>query len=153
VDIVRAAAAPPAVSIIIPLFNQGALLGDTLAAVAAQTFSDWEVVVVDDGSTDDSPSIARALVEKYTAKGMRMRLLHKVRLYMCTSFAPHSNPRESELFPPVWDGVHLGCETPAQPRVVSRRVCAIRRTSAGWHNIQLLDARWHPARCAETRGL
>jgi hypothetical protein len=43
VDIVRATAAPPAVSIVVPLFNQGALLGDTLAAVAAQTFTDWEV--------------------------------------------------------------------------------------------------------------
>lgn len=82
VDIVRAAAAPPAVSIVVPLFNQGALLGDTLAAVAAQTFSDWEVVVVDDGSTDDSASVARALVEQYTAKGMRMRLLHKVRTWL-----------------------------------------------------------------------
>ena len=80
-DIVRAAVAPPAVSVVVPLFNQGALLGDTLAAVAAQTFSDWEVVVVDDGSTDDSAAVARALVQQYTAKGMRMRLLHKVRLY------------------------------------------------------------------------
>lgn len=41
-----------AVSVIIPAFNSAAYISETLASVFAQTFSDYEVVVVDDGSPD-----------------------------------------------------------------------------------------------------
>lgn len=44
---------PPAVSIVIPCFNHGIFLPETLASVEAQTFRDFEVIVVDDGSTDE----------------------------------------------------------------------------------------------------
>jgi glycosyltransferase involved in cell wall biosynthesis len=43
------------VSIIIPLYNKGAFIDRALASIAAQTFSDYEVIVVDDGSSDDGP--------------------------------------------------------------------------------------------------
>lgn len=42
----------PLVSIVIPCFNSGADLPETLASIAAQTVGDVEVIVVDDGSTD-----------------------------------------------------------------------------------------------------
>ena len=42
----------PRVSIVMPVFNSGAYLGDALASIARQTFRDYELVVVDDGSTD-----------------------------------------------------------------------------------------------------
>lgn len=43
----------PKVSIVIPCYNHGEFLPETLASVAAQTFSDFEIVVVNDGSTDE----------------------------------------------------------------------------------------------------
>lgn len=44
----------PVVSIVIPTKNRAALLMQTLASVQAQTFGDWEAIVVDDQSTDDT---------------------------------------------------------------------------------------------------
>ena len=45
------------VSIVIPTYNRGSKLRKTLESVLAQTHSDWEALVIDDGSTDDTPSL------------------------------------------------------------------------------------------------
>lgn len=50
----------PRVSIITPVHNAEAFLGEAIASVQAQTETDWELIVVDDGSTDDSLAIAEA---------------------------------------------------------------------------------------------
>jgi hypothetical protein len=51
------------VSIIIPVYNQARFLPDTIESVLAQTHADWECIVVDDGSTDDSADVARRFSE------------------------------------------------------------------------------------------
>lgn len=48
----------PQVSVIVPVFNREAWLAEALDSIAAQTFGDYEVIVVDDGSTDRSRQIA-----------------------------------------------------------------------------------------------
>jgi biofilm PGA synthesis N-glycosyltransferase PgaC len=48
-------------TIIVPAYNEGASLADTLRSIAAQTVGVAEVLVVDDGSTDDTAAVARAL--------------------------------------------------------------------------------------------
>ncbi|MFN3325129.1 MAG: glycosyltransferase family 2 protein [Bryobacteraceae bacterium] len=45
------------VSVIVPLFNKGPYVGRCLDSIAAQTYSDFEIIVVDDGSTDEGPSV------------------------------------------------------------------------------------------------
>jgi len=50
----------PRVSIIIPSYNHGRFLHDCLQRVVDQSFSDWELILVDDGSKDDSVAIARS---------------------------------------------------------------------------------------------
>lgn len=54
----------PLVSVIIPCFNSGAFLADALNSVLAQTYSNWECIIVDDGSEDDTSAIAAAFVNK-----------------------------------------------------------------------------------------
>lgn len=48
----------PAVSVIIPCYNHGHYLPCAVNSVLAQTFTDWEAIIVDDGSTDDTRQVA-----------------------------------------------------------------------------------------------
>lgn len=54
----------PKVSIIVPCFNQAEFLSETLESVLAQTYSDWECIIMNDGSTDNTESIALSFVNK-----------------------------------------------------------------------------------------
>ena len=46
------------ISVIVPVYNAAAYIAETLQSVQSQTFTDWEIVVVDDGSKDNSLAIA-----------------------------------------------------------------------------------------------
>ena len=63
----------PTFSVIIPLYNKGRYIDATLASVTAQTFADMEVIVIDDGSTDDGP----ARVATHASADTRLRLLRQ----------------------------------------------------------------------------
>jgi len=54
----------PACSIIIPLFDSRRTIAEALESVRAQTVSDWEAIIVNDGSTDDGPVVARAVAAR-----------------------------------------------------------------------------------------
>lgn len=54
----------PTVSIIVPCYNHGKLIAETVRSIACQTFTDWECIIVNDGSTDNSEEIILALAEK-----------------------------------------------------------------------------------------
>ena len=49
----------PQISVCVPTYNGGRYLAETLECIAAQTFGDIEILIVDDGSTDDTVDIAR----------------------------------------------------------------------------------------------
>ena len=53
------------VSTIIPVFNRPRLLSEAVASVVAQTYRPIEIILVDDGSTDDTPEVVKALHENY----------------------------------------------------------------------------------------
>jgi glycosyltransferase involved in cell wall biosynthesis len=47
------------ISVVIPMFNSAEFIGDAINSVLAQTFTEWELIVVDDGSSDEGASIVR----------------------------------------------------------------------------------------------
>ncbi|MBI3736368.1 glycosyltransferase family 2 protein, partial [Candidatus Sumerlaeota bacterium] len=61
----------PTVTVIIPAFNSAPYLRATLESVRAQTFQNWELILSDDGSTDDTVSIA----ETFAREDPRIRVL------------------------------------------------------------------------------
>ncbi len=64
----------PKLSIIIPVYNIEDYLSRCLDSILSQTFSDFEVIIVDDGSKDSSGIIA----DTYTQKDNRIKVIHKV---------------------------------------------------------------------------
>ena len=54
----------PLVSIIIPTYNRAHLIGETLDSVLAQTYTNWECIIIDDGSTDDTETVIVNYIKK-----------------------------------------------------------------------------------------
>jgi len=65
----------PLVSVIIPTWNRRQLLRETLASVRAQTYGNWEIIVVDDGSSDGT----REMVEGLASADRRVRFVRRER--------------------------------------------------------------------------
>lgn len=61
----------PYFSIVMPAYNAGRYVGEALRSIAAQTFGDYEIVAVDDGSTDDTLRLLR----EYAEREPRLRVL------------------------------------------------------------------------------
>ena len=56
-------ASKPKVSVIIPTYNYGHFLGEAIRSVLGQTLQDWELIVVDDGSTDNTREVVAAFAD------------------------------------------------------------------------------------------
>ena len=65
----------PKVSIVIPVYNAGELLRIAVDSILAQTEKDFELILMDDGSTDDG--ITAKLADGYAAADKRIRVIHK----------------------------------------------------------------------------
>jgi glycosyltransferase involved in cell wall biosynthesis len=61
----------PLTSVIIPTYNRAAWLPASIRSVQAQTHTDWELIIVDDGSNDDTAEIVKSLIQG----GQRLKLL------------------------------------------------------------------------------
>ena len=64
---------PPLVSVITPAYNAEKYIGEAIESVQAQTHKDWELIIVDDGSTDKTADTVR----RYAAKDARITLIQQ----------------------------------------------------------------------------
>ncbi len=67
------------ISVVIPLYNKAQSIKNTLNSVLSQSFQDFEIVVVDDGSTDDSAEVVNGVEDK------RIRLIQKENGGVCSA--------------------------------------------------------------------
>lgn len=61
------------ISVVIPVYNVEKYLAECVDSVLAQTYTDWEAILVDDGATDSSG----AMCDEYGAKDSRIRVIHQ----------------------------------------------------------------------------
>lgn len=61
------------VSIIVPCFNYGWILAETLDSILSQTHNNWECIIINDGSADDTQAVA----ERYRAKDARFHYVYQ----------------------------------------------------------------------------
>ncbi|MDH4874739.1 glycosyltransferase family 2 protein [Pseudomonas sp. BN515] len=64
----------PEVSVVIPCYNFGRFLQETVGSLQRQSYQNWEAIIIDDGSVDDTASRAAALAQKDT----RVRYVYQV---------------------------------------------------------------------------
>lgn len=72
-EIEHGVSAPPTISVIIPVYNTEQYLHRCIDSVLAQTYQDFELLLIDDGSKDSSGTIC----DEYAAKDARVRVFHK----------------------------------------------------------------------------
>ena len=63
----------PKISVIVPVYNVEKYLHQCVKSILAQTFSDFELILVDDGSPDSSGAIC----DEYASEDSRIRVIHK----------------------------------------------------------------------------
>lgn len=61
------------ISVVIPVYNVEKYLTECVDSVLAQSYTDWEIILVDDGATDSSGAIC----DKYVANDPRIRVIHQ----------------------------------------------------------------------------
>lgn len=71
----------PTVSVIVPVYNVKELLPLCLDSITRQTFTDFECILVDDGSTDGSAAVC----DEYAARDKRFRVIHKTNGGVCSA--------------------------------------------------------------------
>ncbi len=62
----------PKVSVVIPCYNYARYLPGAVGSLVAQTYANWEAVIVDDGSPDDTAAVAQALVDAHPDHAIRL---------------------------------------------------------------------------------
>jgi teichuronic acid biosynthesis glycosyltransferase TuaG len=123
----------PQVSVVVPCFNAAEFIGRTIGTVLSQTFTDLELIVVDDKSTDESAEIVRT----YVRSDARVRLIEMPR----NAGAP-AVPRNAGVRAARADWVaFLDADDLWHPRKLELQMAAVKIHSASMCSSQMVDFR------------
>lgn len=92
----------PKVTVVVPVLNEESFLAETLASLRHQTFTDFELVVVDNGSTDRSPEIAKEFADKIVLEPRRGALHAMHRGFSEATGELIACADADTLYPPHW---------------------------------------------------
>ncbi len=119
------------VSVIVPVYNGEGFLQESVGSVLSQTFSDWELVLVDDGSTDSSNSMCR----RYVKTDPRIKLIEKENgglssarnagLDVATGKYVTFLDADDELYPDALEALHAHAEKYDLKMVIGKSVNAL----------------------------
>jgi hypothetical protein len=128
---------PGLVSIIIPVYNRAAMLREAVASVLAQSYRPVEVIVVDDGSTDDTARVAEELA------GGEVRVIHQPNGGPGSAREAGRRTARGELIQ------HLDSDDLLLPRKLERQVAGLRAhskcgASYGWTRLRRGDGVLEP---------
>ncbi|MDR0919670.1 MAG: glycosyltransferase, partial [Oscillospiraceae bacterium] len=95
----------PLVSIILPIYNGSKFMRESIDSILSQTYTNWELIIVDDCSTDDTPEI----IKEYEEKDSRIRSIrHPKNMYLPQALNTGFEAAKGELF--TWtsdDNIYL----------------------------------------------
>lgn len=83
----------PRFSVVVPAYNASATLRETLDSIAGQEFRDWECIVVDDGSTDETAEIAH----EYAERNDRFRVISQMNAGTAGAYTTGLSVTEADL--------------------------------------------------------
>ena len=83
----------PSISIIVPVYQAEKYLSKCIESVLRQTFSDWELLLIDDGCRDSSPAIC----DRYAAQDDRINYLDYVEIVSAIDALGGERPPEREF--------------------------------------------------------
>lgn len=134
---------PPLVSVAIPAYNHAAFIEDCLASVCAQTYPELELILIDDGSRDDTYGVAKRYLEQHGGRFRRIVLERQENQGVCATSNAVIRAAQGE-----W--VHLlGSDDRLHPQAVAR----IQQAIAEWNcpelalvhaDIDMIDAAGRP---------
>lgn len=73
------------ISVVIPLYNKERSIVSTIESVLSQTYKDWELIVINDGSTDNSLEVVKNFVEGLEIEERRLKILSKPNGGVCSA--------------------------------------------------------------------
>ena len=97
----------PFISIVMPVYNNEKFLPYAVKSIIGQTFSDWELIIIDDGSTDRTSEIADA----FAAGDRRIRVIHQENQWIFRSFNRGYEAAEGEYVLIVNSDDTIGAES------------------------------------------
>ncbi len=131
---------PSLVSVVIPVYNRPAMLRDAVASALAQTYRPIEIVIVDDGSTDETSAVADALASEYRDV---VRVIHQPKAGVGLAREAGRQAAQGEFIQ------YLDSDDVLLPRKFDLQVAALRSrancgAAYGWTRFRDADGRIEP---------